>query len=381
MTAPATWVQAAMLAELPLMVPPLLWTLARRWSVEELWHGLAAGTLRADDLCADDGRSVLTAGHRAAWAAGLRSVDPDRLQQRYVEAGVRVVFLGGPDYPAKLAADPQPPLVLFCRGSVDALTAPRTVGIVGTRKATSYGRQVARRFGAGLAAEGVTVVSGLALGIDGAAHQGALEGRHTTPVVGVVGTGVDRVYPSRHAQLWHQVIERGALVSEAPLGTVGEPFRFPLRNRIIAALSDVVIVVESGAVGGSMITASLANDRDKCVLAVPGPILADSSAGTNSLLSLGTAQICTGLGDVRTALGLATAGQGLTFVDPRPHPDASDAQVLRLIDWDVVSVETVMARTGGSLGAATTALVRLEAAGWVSRGGAGWYRVATMGER
>lgn len=376
-----TWVKAAMLAHLPLMMPQLLWTLAGRWSVEEIWHGLGAGTLRADDLYTDDGRAVLSAGHRAAWAAGIRATDPGRLQQQYEEANVRVLYLGGPGYPEKLAADHQPPVVLFIRGALAALDAPRVVAIVGTRKATAYGRQVARRFGAELASEGVCVISGLALGIDGAAHTGALEVNATTPVIGVVGTGLDVVYPARHSHLWHAVADHGALLSESPLGACGQPYRFPLRNRIIAALADVVVVVESGAVGGSMITATLANDRERPVLAVPGPILAESSAGTNSLLSLCTAQICTGMLDIRAALGLATAGRGLTFVDPRPAPDATDSHVLAALAWDVLTTEAVMARTGTTLAGATMALVRLESVGWVGRGAAGWYRVAMLGER
>ena len=130
-----------------------------------------------------------------------------------------------------------------------------------------------------------------------------------------------------------------------------------------------------------MITATLANDRERPVLAVPGPILAESSAGTNSLLSLCTAQICTGMLDIRAALGLATAGRGLTFVDPRRAPDATDSHVLAALAWDVLTTEAVMARTGSTLAGATMALVRLESSGWVGRGAAGWYRVAMMGER
>lgn len=378
-----SWVIAAALADLPLLTPPLLWPLASRWTVEELWRGLGAGSLRADDLRTDDGeRVILTPANRATWAAAARSTDLDEVQARYTEAGVRVLHLGGPGYPARLAADPQPPVVLFCQGEVRALEPPMAVAIVGTRKATAYGRQVAKRFGSELARDGISVVSGLALGIDGAAHEGALQPGATAAVVGVVGSGLDEVYPPRHAGLWRQVAERGVLVSETPLGKPPLPFRFPLRNRIIAALADVVVVVESGATGGSMITASQANDRNRRVLAVPGPILAESSAGTNALLALGTAHICTGMPDIATALGLATAGRPTTIaVDPRPVPEGADVHVLRSLGWDVASTDSVMVRTGFSLAAATLSLTRLEVAGWVARGPAGWYRLAAVGER
>ena len=383
MSSHPSWVIAAALADLPLLAPPLLWPLAARWSVEELWHGLGSGSLRADDLRTDDEeRVILTSTNRANWASAVRSADLDEVRSRYVEAGVRVLHLGGPGYPARLAADAQPPVVLFCQGDLRALEPSKAVAIVGTRKASAYGRQVAKRFGSELARDGVSVVSGLALGIDGAAHEGALQPGARAAVVGVVGSGLDHVYPARHAALWRQVAERGVLVSETPLGRPPLPFRFPLRNRIIAALADVVLVVESGITGGSMITASQANERNRRVLAVPGPILAESSAGTNSLLALGTADICTGMADVATALGLATVGRptGIT-VDPRPVPEGADVHVLRSLGWDVASTDSVMVRTGCSFAAATLSLTRLEVAGWVARGPAGWYRLAALGER
>src|SRR5262249_15322114 len=156
------------------------------------------------------------------------------------------------------------------RGSLAALDRPR-VGLVGTRRCTPTGKSVARQLGRELAACGVAVVSGLAIGIDGCAHQGALAAR-AAPPVGVVGSRLDVVYPKSHRRLWDDVAAAGVLLSEAPLGAPPEPWRFPARNRILAALSDVVVVVESHAAGGSMHTVRAAVDRGIPVMAVPGSV-------------------------------------------------------------------------------------------------------------
>ena len=160
---------------------------------------------------------------------------------------------GATGYPAVLADDLSPPPVLFARGDVAALDG-RRVTIVGTRSATAAGREVAAELGAGLAQAGVRVVSGLARGIDGWAHRGALSAVGGGPPVGVVASGLDVVYPPEHRPLWDEVVERGVLLSEVPPGTTPHALRFPLRNRILAALGEVVVVVESKRKGGSLIT-------------------------------------------------------------------------------------------------------------------------------
>ena len=180
----------------------------------------------------------------------------------------------------------------------------RGVGIVGTRTCTRYGRDVAYDLGEQLSKAGVAVVSGLATGIDAAAHAGALHG--SGPPIAVVGSGLDVIYPRANRQLWGDIETRGVVLSESPLGTPAHGWRFPARNRIIAALSDVLIVVESHASGGSLITARQQAKRQKPTLVVPGPILSPASKGSNALLRDGCAPL-TDFDDVLVALGLSGA--------------------------------------------------------------------------
>ncbi|MGH9178813.1 MAG: DNA-processing protein DprA, partial [Acidimicrobiales bacterium] len=249
------------------------------------------------------------------------------------------------------------------------------VGIIGTRRATGYGRDVARQLGRELAEAGVSVVSGLALGIDGAAHEGAVAGHllgrgEGAGPVGVVGSGLDVVYPRRHARLWSEVAGQGVLLSEAPLGSRPEPWRFPARNRLIAALSDVLVVVESHAAGGSMHTVRAAADRSVTVMAVPGPVRSPASAGTNRLLSEGCPPACD-TRDVLVALDLERAARP-PRPDPRPRPSGTDAAVLELLTWEAASMDRVLSQTGLSPSEVAVALAHLEQQGW-ARSQAGWW--------
>ncbi|MBV8982099.1 MAG: DNA-protecting protein DprA, partial [Acidimicrobiia bacterium] len=243
-----------------------------------------------------------------AWAAaGDHNHDVGFDWARYEKAGVGVHLLGGDTFPAALAADHEAPAVLFSMGDLTALDGPR-VAIVGSRRCTRYGRDVAFQLGKGLAREGVRVVSGLALGIDGAAHLGALAaGDGAAPPVAVVGSGLDVVYPRCHAQLWHEIGEAGVVLSEAPLGARPEPWRFPARNRILAALADVLVVVESRAKGGSWHTVKAADTRDVTVMAVPGPVSSPASSYTNELLFTGSSP-ARDVDDVLVALDLIGRG-------------------------------------------------------------------------
>lgn len=189
------------------------------------------------------------------------------------------------------------PLGLFLRGSLDlseALAAP-CVALVGTRNATDYGKRTAFALAEELAGRGVTIISGLALGIDTAAHEGALEANGKT--LAILGPGVDVVYPSENQKLFDSIVSRGLLISETPPGHAPEPYLFPLRNRIISALADAVVVVESDTHGGAMITAKLARAQGRPLFAVPGRIDQRLSAGPNSL--------------IRTGAGLITCAQDL----------------------------------------------------------------------
>ncbi len=219
-------------------------------------------------------RTLLEADPPArAWAranegTGASVAVVDRAWQRQTSLGIRVLLAGQPSYPARLADDPRAPAVLFCLGDPAALTEGPTVALVGTRAPTRYGIGVAAQFGADLAAAGVSVVSGLALGIDGAAHEGACGAG--APPIAVVAGGLDHVYPRRHERLWERVASTGVIVSESPAGVPTEKWRFPVRNRLLAALSDVVVVVESRHHGGSRHTVEAAMDRGVPVGAVPG---------------------------------------------------------------------------------------------------------------
>ncbi|MGH9061336.1 MAG: DNA-processing protein DprA, partial [Acidimicrobiales bacterium] len=217
-----------------------------------------------------------------AWSAAARRTDVDRSWRSCCRREIHAAYLGGDTYPAALADDPQPPGVIFWRGCLEILEAP-CVAIVGTRRCTPDGRATAFELGRDLAAAGVSVISGLALGIDGAAHLGALEAQPGRPV-GVAASGVDVPYPRRHARLWDDVAARGAVVSETSPGAPPQAWRFPSRNRIIVALAELVVLVESHESGGSLITADAALARGRDLRVVPGPVHSPASAGTNQLL-------------------------------------------------------------------------------------------------
>jgi DNA processing protein len=233
----------------------------------------------------------------------------------------------------------------------------------------------------------VVVVSGLARGIDGAAHEGALAGWEAggAPPVGVAGSGLDVIYPPGHARLWTRVARAGALLSEAPLGARPEAWRFPWRNRLLAALSQLVVVVESHLGGGSMLTVDAAARRGVPVMAVPGSIRSPASAGTNTLLAEGCAPV-RDTADVLAALGLSQAGTlDHEATDGRsPGIDGAaagtgldvDQTVLKAIGHEPTTTEAVLRRTGLGLGQAAAALDRLEEAGLL-RGGDGWWERRT----
>jgi len=276
---PEAW--SAALAGLPAMGPARLLGLLRTWPPEEAWHHVRDGSwLQHRDVVVAMGAGA--ARQAELWTACADITDVGAVWQRHVDAGVGVFTWRSPSYPTPLVDDVEPPAVLFGRGEPDVIVGPR-VAIVGTRDASQYGIDLAYELGRDLAAAGVAVVSGLAVGIDGAAHAGALAAA-TTPPIAVVGSGLDVVYPRRHESLWREVERRGVVLSEAPLGAPPERWRFPARNRVIAALADVVIVVESRELGGSMHTVAEAQRRDRPVFAAPGPVRSATSAGTNRLL-------------------------------------------------------------------------------------------------
>ena len=319
-------------------------------------HHMAVGSIPAAQLMAI---------RRAARESDVQA-DADHLRA----TGIRVTWVGQPDYPAVLAADLEAPTAIFAAGSFDAIDA-RRVGIVGTRNATAAGLATARELGAALADRGVTVVSGLALGIDGAAHTGVRASTGPGRPIAVVGSGPDVVYPRRHRQLWEWVPTAGLLLSEWPPGTPPDAWRFPARNRIIAALSEVLVVVESRERGGSLITAQLALDRDVQVMAVPGSPRVRAAMGTNKLLVDGAAPV-TCVDDVLVMLGLDTRRRGGSAFDPRPPPTDDQLAVLDACESEPCTLDAIAAATGLSLTDAALAAARLERGGWLVEV-AGWF--------
>lgn len=369
----AAWLVA--LAQLPGVGPATLLACHRGPGAAVAWRALVAGTPRRVGALA----GLVARADAAAIArvvAAARELEPELELARHLAAGRRVLVEGRPGYPPRLADDPAPPAVLFASGSDDALARP-TVAVIGTRNATRPGRDLARRLGAELVDSGVTVVSGLALGIDGAAHQGSLEAGEGASgrVVGVIASGLDVAYPRRHAELHRRVEAEGLLLSETPLGFRPVAWRFPARNRIIAGLADAVVVVESRAGGGSMLTVTEALHRGVTVLAVPGHPSAPAAAGTNDLIFDGAGLVRT-VQDVWDAIGLAGPAR-------RPEPtrapsiptDPAQRAVLAAIGEVPAALAEVVARTRLPLEVVAEALARLETGQLVVRTGA-WYERA-----
>jgi DNA processing protein len=355
-------VAAATLASLPHITPSRLRRLLERngspeAALESVGAGAAAGSIGGNRAAAD--------AIAATWA---RHADPKRVARRLARRGTHVWIDGDDDYPIRDEV-PGRPVVLFGEGAgVDAFTAPR-VAMVGTRSASPHGLADAREIAAHLADAGVTVVSGLAIGIDGAAHEGALAAGGS--VVGVVATGLDVTYPRRHDALYANVREHGVIVSEHAYGVPPHPTQFPVRNRIIAALCDVCVVVEAKAVGGATITADYANRYSRTVFALPGARRNVAAVGCNALIKDG-AQMLLDPGDILLELGEGRAGENW---QPRlalpPEPD--DVRVFTALAGEPASVDQLVGRTGLATDRLAGALRRLEQAGHIERLRGRWW--------
>lgn len=302
-------------------------------------HALRSGSLPETLGPAPPGVSY---GVVETWRAEAARIDGNDELGRHRSAGVHVL---GPNHPSwPFADDPDPPVLLFASGPPDAAlrsSSPR-IGIVGTRRCSSVGRRVARSLGAELTEAGVSVVSGLALGIDGAAHLGALNGLDVwaerpaaAPLpIAVVATGLDRVYPAANQGLWIELANRGLVVSEAPLGTAPERWRFPARNRLIAGLSSLLIVVESHSKGGALLTVDEAADRGVPVVAVPGSVLSAASAGSNALLIDGCPPVRSAQ-DVLDLIGYALPSVTPAASNPGP-PNPGSASAVGVLEQRIL---------------------------------------------
>jgi DNA processing protein len=287
--------------------------------------------------------------------------------------GHHLLTLDDPRYPPLLRELADPPLGLFVRGDPAALAQPQ-LAIVGSRNPTEGGRRTARAFAAELGAAGLAITSGLATGIDAAAHEGALAADAVT--LAVAGTGPDRVYPARHARLADRIAERGAVATELPVGTAPLPAHFPRRNRIVSGLSAGTLVVEASLKSGSLITARLAAEQGREVFAVPGSIHNPLARGCHGLIRQG-AKLVEAAGDVLEELGpLLGAGAARPRpADPggRAPPGPAGRRLLDLMGFDPLSPDELADRSGLSAGEVSGTLLLLELGGWVSCAAGGRY--------
>jgi DNA processing protein len=321
---------------------------------------------------AETGSHVVTAPRDKRFRSFEHGFDETAYLRGLEPLGIR--WLGRTDaaFPDGLAAIFDPPPGLFLRGaaSFEVLDEP-AVAVVGARSCSPYGRHVARMLGRELAAAGIVIVSGMARGIDGEAHRGALEAGGRT--VAVLGCGVDRDYPAAHRDLARQICEQGLIVSEYAPGVEPSPWRFPARNRVIAGLAAVTIVVEARERSGALITADLALEEGREVFAVPGEITSGLSAGTNRLLALGATPL-TRVEDVLRTFGIEQA--------EAPAPDVSEpaGKVLACLRDSAAGADELSRETGLAAGVLAAALSELEVAGLIVEA-AGVYRAAAPSRR
>jgi DNA processing protein len=292
-----------------------------------------------------------------------------------------VVALGDAAYPASLLQIEDPPLLLYLTGRLDLPLEPaRSLAVVGSRNPTPQGALNARQFAQALSQAGLTIVSGLALGVDGAAHEGALaglDGAARLATIAVVGTGLDRVYPKRHHQLAHDIAQHGLIISEYPLGTPPLAANFPRRNRLIAGLSSATLVVEAALQSGSLITARLAAEQGKDVFAIPGSIHATQSRGCHALIRQG-AKLVESAQDVLDDLpGLPVSSASTSTADGEGTVDGDG--LLHALGYDPVSLDALQARTGWPTPQLQARLMALELEGQVARLPGGLFQRIAIG--
>lgn len=281
-----------------------------------------------------------------------------------------IITLADSVYPQALLETPDPPPLIYVKGRLDLLNRPG-FAIVGSRNATAQGLVNAEAFAVALSNAGLTIISGLALGVDAAAHRGGLAGSSST--IAVVGTGLDTVYPARNRDLAHHIAAQGTLISEFPLGTPGLAANFPRRNRLICGLSKGCLVVEAAISSGSLITARLATDQGREVFAIPGSIHSPLAKGCHALIKQG-AKLVESAQDVLEELGLL---QPLVQLAAAPADASNPHPLLTHLGFDPVDGNTLQQRSGLAIDALNSALTDLELAGLVeSLPGGRWQRLS-----
>jgi len=291
-------------------------------------------------------------------------VDLDREVRRVAAVGAHILTWEDEGYPKLLAEIPDPPPVLYVRGELKPEDA-WAVAVVGTRRASTYGREVTRRLVSVLAQSGVTIVSGLARGIDAVAHQTALEAGGRT--IAVLGCGIDLVYPPEHRELARRIAAQGALVSEYPLGTQPEPGNFPPRNRIISGLSLGVVITEAGRDSGALITADYAAEQGRDVFAVPGSILSAGCAGTNRLIQDGAKPVLDAA-DILQELNLTMIAEQKEARQVLPTTE-TEALILAHLSAEPVHVDDLTRAVGLPVAQVTSTLALMELKGMVRQVG------------
>ena len=355
------WAYSAELAALPLQTPLRLRRLIGLDTSATVWEMLQAGERPLVGIS----DAVWRAWHGAGVSLLVSTAEA------CIDSSVTVVSMRDAPYPPSLLGDPSAPGVLFMIGDAGAIHN-RRVGVIGTRHATQRGKYFAKILGTQLSAAGISVVSGLARGIDVESHVGALSlsAENGCPPIAIVASGLDMVYPPEHARIWGEIGRRGLLISESPPGTAPEPHRFPMRNRILAALSEVLVVVESRAAGGSMITVREAMKRDITVLAVPGAPGIAPCEGTNNLLRDGCGPV-TDVTDVLVALGLDHRHM-TDWCEGRPALHDDERQVMTALGRVPRSMDEVSLGVSMSVVNVAVILGRLEAKGWVANTNGWW---------
>lgn len=287
-------------------------------------------------------------------------LEPAALCEAVAALGVQVLTCLDPQYPERLRAVPGAPALLFIKGALQPAD-DWALAVVGTRHPTAYGRQVTQRLVTALVGHGLTIVSGLARGIDAEAHQAALQAGGRT--LAVLGCGIDQVYPPEHRRLAARIVEHGALLSELPLGASPEAGNFPARNRIISGLSRGVLVVEAGERSGALISATCAAEQGREVFAVPGSIFSPKSQGTHRLIQQG-ATLVQSAQDILEALNMGPVGEQLALRALLP-PDEAEGRLLALLGVEPLHIDEIVRASGRSAAEVGALLTTLELKGLV----------------
>jgi len=323
-------------------------------SARRVWEATESELLAAG-LDRRSTASLLAARHR---------VDPSIEIRNLERAGVTALRWSDPEYPERLRTIYDPPPVLYVQGELDPQDRP-SIAIVGTRGATTYGKSAAETLAKGLGEAGITVVSGLALGIDAAAHRGAMAAGGRT--IAVMANGLDRIYPSSHTQLAKQIPGSGALVTEFPLGAKPDAMNFPRRNRVISGMTSGTLVVEAGAKSGALITAAFAAEQGRDVYAVPGSIFSPMSQGTNSLIRDGATPV-TCVDDILAELQPSRAPRQLSAKDILP-PDETERAILDGLSAEPMHIDEIAQAVSLPMSTVSAALAMMELKGMVQQTG------------